>query len=230
MTTLYLIRHGETAWNAEGRFQGHRNTPLNEVGIQQAHHVARELAHYSLDAIFTSDLARAAQTAEIIAAHHAAPVIADRRLREAYFGEWEGLTLDEITTRWPDILAAWRQDSLHTRPPGGETLEQVQLRVVELLMELLSRYPDEHVAIVAHGGALRAIIAYALVADLSIFRRLRLDNCSITTITVRDGEFSLIQMNDICHLGLQIPRASWDEAGDQWRLAAQGEDNPSREK
>lgn len=219
MTTLYLIRHGETSWNADGRFQGHRNTPLNDTGIAQARMVARELATYRIDVLYTSDLARAAQTAELIAAEHTAPLIADVRLREAFFGEWEGLTLPEINERWPEILTAWKEDSLRTRPPGGETLEQVQARVVEAVREMVDRHPNAHVAIVGHGGSLRAVIALALAADLSIFRRLRLDNCSVSTLTVRDGQYALTQMNDICHLDTRAPRASWDEAGDQWRLA-----------
>jgi alpha-ribazole phosphatase/probable phosphoglycerate mutase len=219
MAILTLIRHGETAWNAEGRFQGQMNTPLNDTGRRQAHIIAHALADRHFDLIYTSDLARAAETAAIVAHPHGLVPIPDTRLREAYFGEWEGLSLPEITARWPEIVSAWRADSLHTRPPGGETLEQVQARVIDFLHATVREHPEDDICIVGHGGSLRAIIAYALGADLSIFRRLRLDNCSLTKIKVTDHNFSLVQFNDICHLNTQAPRGTWDEAGDQWRLA-----------
>ena len=222
MTTLYLIRHGETVWNADGRFQGHQNTSLSDTGCDQARVVARALAGHHFDAMYTSDLARAVETAATIAAYHDLTPISDARLREAYFGEWEGLTLPEIALRWPEILATWKADSLHTRPPGGETLEQVQARVAALVSEIMTRNPDGTVAVVAHGGSLRAIVALALGADLSIFRRLRLDNCSISIVQMSDDRSSLVRLNDVCHLRQQ-PRASWDEAGDQSRLALQGD-------
>lgn len=219
MTTLYLIRHGETVWNADGRFQGHQNSPLNDSGRAQAALVARAVATYTFDAIYCSDLDRAADTAAAIAHFHALTPVPDTRLREAHFGAWEGCTMPQVTERWPDLVAAWRQDSLHTRPPGGETLEQVQDRVSECLDDLVARFPHGQIAVVAHGGSLRAIIALALAADLSIFRHLRLDNCSISTVQICDGQYSLRCMNDICHLTTHTRHASWDEAGDQWKHA-----------
>lgn len=223
MLTIYLVRHGETAWNADGRFQGQQDVSLSERGCQQAQTVAATMTSLPLQAIYTSDLRRSAETAEAIAAPHRLAVIPDRRLREAFFGEWEGLTLPQIAARWPEIVAAWRADSLRTRPPGGETLEQVQARVAEALAAIVQAHPHGTIAIVGHGGSVRAIIATVLGADLSIFRRLRLDNCSISSVRVDDeGRYSLTGMNDICHLGPQAPRATWDEAGDQWRLAMQG--------
>ncbi|HEX2948833.1 MAG TPA: histidine phosphatase family protein [Armatimonadota bacterium] len=218
MTTLYLIRHGETVWNADGRFQGHQNSPLNDVGRAQAQMVAQAMATYQLDAIYTSDLDRAAETAEAVAVLHQRTPVKDIRLREACFGEWEGYTMTEITERWPEVVTAWRADSLRTRPPGGETLEIVQQRVTAVVDEIVSNSPDGKVAIVGHGGSMRAVVALALGADLSIFRHLRLDNCSISTIQVMNGHYSLVHLNDICHLR-QEEHASLDEAGDQWRIA-----------
>lgn len=204
------------------------NTPLNEVGRRQAHIIAHTLANRHFDVIYTSDLARAVETAEIIASPHGLLPIPDAHLREAFFGEWEGLSLPEISERWPGILTAWRADSLHTRPPGGETLEQVQERVIDFLHDLMNQRPDDDICIVGHGGSLRAIITFALGADLSIFRRLRLDNCSLTKIKVTDHHFSLVQFNDICHFDAQTPHGTWDEAGDQWRLAFTDEPPPDR--
>ncbi|MHB9129807.1 MAG: alpha-ribazole phosphatase [Armatimonadota bacterium] len=221
MTTLYLIRHGETRWNADGRFQGQQNTSLSDTGRQQAATVADAMTRYHLDAVYTSDLARAAETAVLVAERHGLTPITDRRLREASFGVWEGLTLTEVGVQWPELLQAWRTDPLHVLPPGGETLAQVQQRVTELVQEIVRRYPEGQIAIVAHGGSLRAIVALALGADLSIFGRLRLDNCAISIVSARDDHYILLHLNEICHLHQHPPRATWDEAGDQWRLALQ---------
>lgn len=211
MTMLYLIRHGETVWNAEGRFQGHKNSALNALGRTQAMAVAQAMADYPFAAIYTSDLDRAAETARIIAAPHHLTPIGDPRLREACFGEWEGFTLPEISERWPDTVAAWHKDSLHTRPPGGETLEQVHGRVAEILAEITARYPDDEVAVVGHGGSLKAMITLTLGATYTTFRRIRLDNCSISILRAGEERCSLIRSNDICHLKGELPHATWDE-------------------
>lgn len=219
MTTLYLIRHGETVWNADGRFQGHQDTALNDAGRAQARLLADRLASTHFDAIYTSDLGRAADTANIIAASHYLTPIPDTRLREAYFGEWEGLTIQEITERWSDIVAAWRRDSLHTRPPGGETLEQLQERVANFIEAAIQLHPDGQILIAGHGGSIRAAIATALGATLTIFNRLRLDNCSLSVVRHQSDRFSLVQMNDTCHLHGVPLRTTWDESGDQLRMA-----------
>lgn len=200
MTTIYLVRHGETEWNAGGRFQGQLDIPLNEAGRKQAALVSAALANVPFAAIYTSDLARAAETAAIVAAPHAMPPKPDVRLREAHFGEWEGLTTPEIAERWPDLLETWRADTLNTVPPGGEAIAAVGTRVVAFTWDVLAAHPDDTIAIVGHGGALRGIIALALGADLAIFRRLRMDNCSISIITHRHDHFTLTRMNDTCHL------------------------------
>ncbi len=200
MTTLYLVRHGETEWNAGGRFQGQRDIPLNEAGRQQAARAAAALAEVPFTAIFTSDLARAAETARIVAAPHGLAPVPDLRLREASFGAWEGMTTPEIGRQWPDLLAAWQADTVHTVPPGGESMAAVQARMTAFTRELLVRYPDETLGLIGHGGALRAVVALALGADLTIFRRLRLDNCSVSIVTHLRDHFTLVRLNDVSHL------------------------------
>jgi alpha-ribazole phosphatase len=217
MTRITLIRHGETLWNADGRFQGQQDIPLNETGRAQARITAEACTPLPFTAIYTSDLSRAWETAELIAAPHHLTPIRDARLREASFGEWEGCSLPEIAARWPEIVAAWRLDSLRTRPPGGETLEAVQARVADLLTVLVERHPDEEIAVVAHGGSVRAMIVQALGGDLTIFRRMRLDNCAVSVICGDGSDYALVSLNDTCHLGTAHPRPTWDEAGDQWR-------------
>jgi len=201
---LYLVRHGETEWNADRRFQGQRDTPLSEKGRMQAGIVARALAERQFSALYSSDLSRAAETAEIIADPHGLSPLHDIRLRELSFGEWEGLSLLEVTERWPEMAAAWRADSLRTRPPGGETPEGIRQRVAVFIDEIIMRHPDDHsVCIVGHGGSLRALVAHVLSADLSIYRALHLDNCSISIIRISEGKPSLLLLNDVCHLTRQ---------------------------
>ncbi|HEY3415696.1 MAG TPA: alpha-ribazole phosphatase [Armatimonadota bacterium] len=223
MTVFYLIRHGETDWNVQGRFQGQQNPPLNATGETQARHVANALARYHFDAIYTSDLLRSVQTAEAIAQPHGIAPLPDPRLREVHFGAWEGFTVAEVAERWPEIQANWRADSLRTRPPDGETIEDLYARVVQLLPEIVERYPEGTVAIVAHGGPLRALITQALDATLSSFRHLSLDNCSISILRWQNTHSTLVRFNDVCHLTGDYRHPSWDEAGDQWRRALSSE-------
>jgi len=201
MTTLYLIRHGETQWNVEGRIQGHSNCPLNANGYAQARRVAQLMANFSLQAIYTSDLDRAIETAAVIAdCHPPLTPRSDARLREVFFGEWEGLTAEQVTAGWPREAAAWRADSLRHRPPGGETLETVQIRVSQAIANIITEYPRGEVAIVGHSGSLRAVVAYALTATPSVSRHFIFDNCSLSTIEHSNDRFSLVGINDHCHL------------------------------
>lgn len=217
MTVLYLVRHGETEWNTDGRFQGQRDTPLSETGRDQARRTARALAGRHFDAVYTSDLARAADTAACIAALHDLAPIPDARLREVFFGEWEGLSLAEVTERWPEIVAAWRADSLRTRPPGAETVQQMLERVSAFMDAVCRRYPDGELCIVGHGGSLRGLLVHALGGDPALYRRLRLDNCSISIIRAVEDRWSLLLLNDTCHLNASLDRAA--EGDDQRRQA-----------
>ena len=119
---VILVRHGETIWNEEQRYQGASDPPLSERGELQARRLAARLASESIGLIYSSDSTRALQTADQIAAHHGRQVRADPRLREMDFGDWEGLTYSEIRERYPQALARWQGDPLATSPPGGESL------------------------------------------------------------------------------------------------------------
>ena len=200
MTFIYLVRHGETLWNVEGRIQGHGDSPLTDAGRAQAQQVAHALARMPLQAIYTSDLTRAAETGDAIAAPHALTPRRDPRLREVFFGVWEGLLLEQITEGWPREAAAWRTDSLHHRPPGGETLEAVQARIAASLTEIVVAFPEGAVAVVGHGGSLRAAVAAALDTTPAVSRHLQFDNGSLTTLEYSRDRFMLRCLNDTCHL------------------------------
>ena len=192
---LILVRHGETGWNAQRRYQGWSDLPLNKVGLQQADALAAHLADEQIGAIYTSDLERAMQTAQCIAERHGQPVIADLRLREISFGDWEGLTFDEIRTRWPGEVDAWLGDSLHVAPPGGETLAQVAERVQGALDDIDGENAGQTVLLVSHGGPLRVLLCLALGLEAQAHWRFRLDTASVSELGVYDGEATLAKLN-----------------------------------
>lgn len=146
MATILIARHGETDWNREGRWQGWADQPLNETGRFQARELAERLRTVPFDAVYSSDLARAHQTAEIVAEPHGVPVVVDAELREIDIGSWSGLTHDEIQERFPD----------GTRP-DGETPEQHSARVRAAIERIARANLDRRVLIVTHGGSVRAV-------------------------------------------------------------------------
>lgn len=162
MTELLLVRHGETDWNREGRYQGQTDVPLNATGLAQAEALAESQRGRPLDWVYASDLQRARQTAEILGRVTGAPVHIDRRLREIDQGAWEGQLFSHIQDAQGDLLAQRRREPLDTRPPGGETVREVMARVLPLLDEIHSRHPDGRVALVSHGAALAVIKIHVL--------------------------------------------------------------------
>lgn len=161
MTELILIRHGLTDWNVEGRYQGQSDVPLNEQGRDQARHLATKLAARQIDAIFSSDLARARQTAEILAEATGAPLFLDPRLREIHQGLWEGMLLQDIQREYTEAFNRRRNDPLKVAPPEGETVGQLRHRVLAAMGNILEQYPTGRVMIVSHGLSL-AIMRVAL--------------------------------------------------------------------
>lgn len=150
MTTLYLIRHGETPWNVEGRYQGQLDPPLTEKGKEQAQATAEALASVGFEAIYSSDLARAKQTAEALAEKVDLPIQFDTRLREIHQGEWQGVVIDDIWAGWPEEIHGWETDPWEHHPPGGETLPQLQDRVFSAIDDMIKQHPQGTVAVVCH--------------------------------------------------------------------------------
>ncbi|HWC67427.1 MAG TPA: histidine phosphatase family protein [Acidimicrobiales bacterium] len=150
VTRLLMVRHGQSTWNADGRWQGHADAPLSVLGEAQAAAAAEAIG--DIDVVVASDLARARRTAEIIAdALGVGPALVDARLRERDAGAWTGLTRHEIEQRWPGHLAEWRT------PDGFELDQQLLVRVVDAVLDLHAQFPGQHVLAVAHGGVLRAL-------------------------------------------------------------------------
>ena len=191
MTTLLLVRHGETDWNREGRWQGHSDTHLNELGREQAARVAAELD--GVDVIYSSDLARAKETADVVASRLGLDVLVDERLRERSFGAWEGKTGPEIEAKFRDAHARW----LAGEGPGADDAEPFAdfgARVEAFLRDVLARHPTETVLVVAHGGSIRVI--HALASGLDYVRDHRsipgVANCTVAKYASREGKFAPI--------------------------------------
>jgi probable phosphoglycerate mutase len=174
VTTILLVRHGETDWNAERRVQGHSDTPLNETGRSQARALAEELADEGIDAVYSSDLLRAHETARIVARARGLEVTSIRDLRERHFGTWEGLTDDEIFARFPEARnGSWGD---------GESREEMAGRVLQALQRIAETHEGGRVLVVSHGGPLRAVLAQCGDGDVG-----QIGNCRIVRIEVEGG-------------------------------------------
>jgi broad specificity phosphatase PhoE len=149
-TTLYLVRHGETPWNVEGRYQGQLDPPLTEKGRQQAETTADQLAKLGIEAIYSSDLARAQQTALALVNRTGLPLRLDPRLREIHQGDWQGVLIGDIRANWPEEIHGWETDPWQYQPPGGESLQQLQTRVLAAISEITARHPTGIIAVFSH--------------------------------------------------------------------------------
>jgi broad specificity phosphatase PhoE len=191
VTTLLLARHGETDWNRDGRWQGQSDTPLNELGREQARELAESLD--GIDAVYSSDLARARETAEIVAARLGLEIKVDERLRERSFGAWEGLTMEEIERRYEQAHGRWRAGEGHGAD-DAETFDAFAARVHSFLEEVLRRHPDETVLVVGHGGSIRVI--HALASGLDYVKDHRsipaVANCAVARFAAREGKLAPI--------------------------------------
>ena len=201
-TTLLLIRHGETAWNAEHRIQGQLDIPLSPLGILQAAQLAECLASEPIDAVYSSELSRAWLTAAPVAAQLGLDVTAEPRLRERSFGIFEGLTLDEIATRYPVEFAQWRARDAAWRPRGGETGRQLIDRVLAAVTEIAARHSGRTVVLVSHGGVLDVIYRAARSLHWHAPREHQMLNAAVNRLTASGTPLvlSIQRWSDIDHL------------------------------
>jgi len=200
MIRLILIRHGQTTWSVEQRYQGKTDIPLDETGQRQAEALAQRFAGQRVDAIYSSDLQRAHQTAAAIAQATGVPVIPDQRLRETSFGLWEGLTYPEIQERWPQELAAWQDNPLVSLPPQGENLTQLTQRVAGAVRDVEQKHSRQVVVIVSHGGVVRAIICHALSLPSQVFWRIEVGAASVSELHFYGDTTTIALLNDRHHL------------------------------
>ena len=188
MTTIHLVRHGETDWNRELRWQGHSDVPLNERGREQARKLADELSATTFAAVYSSDLSRASETAQIVADRLSLPVRTHADLREIDVGSWEGFTLTELETRVPDAVSRWEEHGLHGWD-GGESHAEMMARVRDAIRSIAARHEGDAVLVVSHGGPILALKALAAGLDYPRDRRSlpRTGNCEGCVIVIEDG-------------------------------------------
>jgi alpha-ribazole phosphatase len=197
MLRLLLARHGETAWNAERRFQGHADVALSETGRAQASSLAETLRGRSIDTVYASDLCRAVETAEIAVGTLGLKIQLEPAWRELSFGRWEGMTYDEIERDYPLQLQAWLADRRQVAPPGGESLAQLNVRVQTVLQFLKRSHLDQTVLIVAHGGPVQVLLATALGLPCESFWQFRIDPGSLSELDLYDSGAILVRLNQV---------------------------------
>lgn len=204
MIEILLIRHGETDWNAERRLQGHLDIELNSEGVRQAAMLAEALRGEQLDAIFSSDLRRARQTAQALAATRNMPVQIETDLRERCYGAFEGLRYAEISERFPQAHQQMLARAMDARfPPGvnvAETLREFSTRAVAALMRLLKKDEHRKIAVVTHGGVLDCLNRAARGVDFSQARDFEIPNAGINRLLWNGSTLQIAQWGDVAHL------------------------------
>jgi len=199
MAKLILARHGETMWNVEKVFRGRAEVNLNEVGIKQAELLGTYLSNWKLEAIYSSPVKRALDTASIIARYQNIAVRVAEGLTDFDFGEWQSLPEQEVRRLYPALLNEWHNNPHKVTMPGGESLEDVKKRAIEVVNGVLSKYQG-NVALVSHRVVIKVLICHMLGLDNSHFWNINQDVCGITIFDYADGRFVLTRHNDTSHL------------------------------
>lgn len=201
MTTLYLTRHGETLWNLERRMQGHRNSPLSELGLQQAGWLREKLADIPLDAAYSSPSLRALRTAEIVCRGREVEIAAEPGLIEIGLGTWEGRNIGEVAHLYPDQNRDFWNAPTRFRPSeGGETFRQVQDRVVQAVATIVRKHPHQSVLLVSHAVVLKTLMAFMEGIPLDDYwQRPFFTQASLSVVRACNGSFRILQSNDTSH-------------------------------
>lgn len=189
-TIMYLVRHGETDWNLGRRIQGHSDTSLNDLGLRQAEQVAGRFRGEKIGAVYSSDLSRARETAAKIAKQAGVEVFTRAALRERCYGDWEGLTYEEIRARFAE------QDEASC---GIETFEDMQHRAVTVLTELAANHPNEVIVVVSHGGFINCFLHYVTAGEQGTGIT-KIENTGVTTFRYTDNRWEVLQVNNTDHL------------------------------
>lgn len=198
--TFYIVRHGQTNWNILGRTQGHGNSDLTKKGLEQAKELADTIVDYPIDYIYSSDLGRAVQTAQIIANKLNLDVNKTPALREMGFGIWEGLLIEEIKKYHLDTYNTWRNKPHLVNIEGGENLNIIKERTDKFIEELNKKYDNKHIVLVSHSVTVRAMLLSFLGSSMQNIYRIKQDNTALNIVECRDYGPVVIKMNDTSHI------------------------------
>lgn len=195
MTAVYVLRHPQTAWNAQSRYQGRLEAPLSREGRTQAKLLARAFAADPLDVVVSSPLSRALILGRDVAHAADAPLTIDNRLTELGQAPWEGLFVAQIRERYPDLWRQWHTEPERVHFPRGESLSAVLARAVSVVTDITTRYPYGNVALVTHSNVVQVLAAHALHLDLRHIHGITVENASVTTFCITEGAWTLLSLN-----------------------------------
>lgn len=198
--TIYIVRHGQTEWNLLGKTQGHGNSDLTPKGIEQAELLADSMTKYPIDYIYSSDLGRAYQTAEIIGNKLSIEVEKTEALREMNFGTWEGRIIKDIIEEDPELYKMWRNEPHLAKIPQGETLSQIKERTDAFIKEINEKYDGKHIVLVTHSLCTRIMLLSFLDSDVKNIYRINQANTALNIIELRDYGPVVMKMNDTTHI------------------------------
>ena len=197
---VVLIRHGHTDWNEEGVFRGRIDIGLNKKGRRQADIIGRRLRNVHLDAVYSSPLSRAVETAQRIASHHGMEVQLCEELVDIDFGRWQGMKLEDVRKQYTDVYRLWETAPHRVRIPEAETFDDVRIRLLTGLNEILRLHADGTVALVSHGLTNKVLICAVLGLGNSHFWKVKQDNGAINLFKFTENGSKLFLMNDTSHL------------------------------
>ena len=200
MTSIYLVRHGQTAWNKEEIFRGRTDVPLDEVGLREAVLAGEYFKEVEVHGIYSSPLIRAWETAKKIAQFHNLSVQPLNGIIDMSFGRWEGHSLLEVEKNDGDLHRQWREEPQLVRLPGGESLEEIRVRSMSALEEVIQLHPGKTIVLVSHRVVNKVLICGILGLDNSHFWQITQDPTAINLIQYKKGKYILSFMNETCHL------------------------------
>ncbi|MBX3652991.1 MAG: histidine phosphatase family protein [Ramlibacter sp.] len=212
MTELILIRHGETDWNRELRFQGQVDVPLNAMGHEQARRLAQRLAGSPVHQLYQSDLRRTRETASPVAQQLGLRGLDEAALREQHFGRVDGMRVDDIKQQYPEDWAGWLAFDEHFAIPGGETTRQFHSRVMGAVRRIVSAHPGETVLVVTHGGVLDMIYRTARALGLSGPRQSEIPNAGLNRVRFHGEAIDILDWADTRHLADLPPQPVYEQA------------------
>jgi len=200
-TTVLLVRHGQTDSNVTGFYMGWSNEDLSEIGYTQVRSLASRLASLPIASVYSSPLQRTCTTSTILAKPHGLEVETSDDIIEIQLGDWQGLHIDEVGQRWPELWKQSRIDPSEITMPNGESFQQVTERAIRGFDKIVAANHGKQVIIVSHEIVVKVLVAHALGVSNSIYRRFEINNASLSAVRVIDGKARLATLNDTSHLG-----------------------------